>query len=322
VEIERNFEIHGEIEALPISLGSMKYVPSFTWISKDEFTCGNLLGEGSFGKVFRGTYNNKEVAVKSFKESPNRKLLEEFKKEFQVMSALTSDHLVRLFGVANDPKVCLIMEFCAKGSLHNVLNDSKLRIGWKKVIKWAIQITKAVDTLHSSNPQILHRDLKTPNIMVTASDDLKVADFGLSRFNTESSKETLTALRGTRIYCPPEIYLGEQPFDSKSDVYSLSLIFWELSYRSANKKYQQPYGEYEHLIYDFQVMIQASKFKLRPSLPVGPKVPESLRKLISRCWDPNPAVRPECKEIIEILKQTEEEYLVDSWDDFTISSAS
>lgn len=83
--------------------------------------------------------------------------------------------------------------------------------------------------------------------------NIKVADFGLARFKTTKNEASLAKLRGTYVYAAPETYMGGQQYTTKSDVYSYSLILWELVVRCITGAYSRPYSEYRNLIFDFQV---------------------------------------------------------------------
>ena len=117
------------------------------------------------------------------------------------------------------PELCMVFEFCDKGSLCNVL-ESKEELPWKRMLKLSIDMCKAVNTLHSWNPPIVHRDLKSLNLLVDEYWTVKVTDFGLSRFTqgNQSNITTLGKLRGTYAYSAPELYFGET-YTTKADVY-------------------------------------------------------------------------------------------------------
>jgi len=207
---------------------------SGTWIlhnSELEFTV--KLGVGTSGTVYKGLYQKKEVAIKVLKaDDQSQKELEEFKKEFHIMSSIQSPYLVFFFGACLEPKLCMVMELCSRGSLYHVMSDPDpgLELGWDKVFSFAKQMVLGVDCLHSNEPQVVHRDFKSLNLMVNEQWHVKVGDFGLSRFNTDTAKATLAKMRGTFAYCAPEVYFGE-PFSIKSDVFSIAVVLWELIVR-------------------------------------------------------------------------------------------
>jgi serine/threonine protein kinase len=142
----------------------------------------------------------------------------------------------------------MVMELCIKGSLYHVLSDPNFDLEWDRLFSFSDEMVKGIDCLHSWTPQVLHRDFKSLNLLVchfsfflfifwseenslclprkqkkvTDQWHLKVCDFGLARFNTDTSKETLGKMRGTFAYCAPEVYFGER-FTTKSDVFSVGM---------------------------------------------------------------------------------------------------
>jgi len=234
-----------------------------------------------------------------------QKEIEEFKKEFMIMSAIRSKYVVYFHGAVLEPKLCMVMENCSRGSLYHVITNEKYDIGWDKVFRFAIETTKGIDTLHNADPQIVHRDLKSLNLLVNEKWEVKVCDFGLSRFNTGSNLETLAKMRGTFAYCAPEVYFGEQ-FSTKSDVYSIGIVFWELVTRCILGHYERPYAEYKNLHFDFQIIIQTAKKGLRPTIPET--TPEGWKNLIKDCFDPASAKRPTCAEILTRLDELHKEW--------------
>jgi len=112
-------------------------------------------------------------------------------------------------------------------------------------------------------------------------------------------------MRGTFAYCAPEVYFGEQ-FSTKSDVYSLGIVFWELVTRCIMGHYERPFAEFKNLQFDFQIIIQTAKKGLRPTIPES--CPEGWKTLMKDCVDPSADKRPSCKEILVKLEELEKEW--------------
>ncbi|KAK5575400.1 hypothetical protein RB653_010660 [Dictyostelium firmibasis] len=294
-----------DISGLRHSLHTLRHVGEVNIINDNELEYTEKLGAGSSGKVYKGLYRGKEVAIKVLKSMTESKEIEEFKKEFQIMSAIRSKHVVHFYGAVLEPKLCMVMENCSKGSLYHVMDNNSLDIGWERTFRFAIETVRGIECLHKWDPPIVHRDLKSLNLLVNDKWEIKVCDFGLSRFNTGSNLETLVKMRGTFAYCAPEVYYGEQ-FSGKSDVYSIAVILWELVTRCINGRYERPFSEYKNLQHDFQIIIQTAKKNLRPTIPKA--CPESLVSLIQDCWDPNLENRPTCTDILSRLVTIENEY--------------
>uniref|UniRef100_A0A6B2L9K1 Protein kinase domain-containing protein n=1 Tax=Arcella intermedia TaxID=1963864 RepID=A0A6B2L9K1_9EUKA len=263
------------------------------------------LGTGAAGDVYKGLYEGNVVAIKVLSVKSQEKEVEEFKKEFEILKAVRHTNVVYFFGVAMKPHLCMVMEFCARGSLHHVVSDPAGEIGWARAISFCKQMTAGLKALHQNNPVILHRDLKSLNLLVSQDWVIKIADFGLSRFNTVENLETIKQMRGTYQYLDPEVYNGA-PFKPPSDIYSMAVIFWELVMRVITGNYQQPYGEFKNLQFDFQIIIQSAKEDLRPT--IHPNCPPLFKNLIVRCWHKAQVERPTLDQIAQSLDEIQETY--------------
>ena len=113
---------------------------------------------------------------------------------------MTSPFVVKFFGGCLHPKVCLVMEYCENGSLYHVLQRKDYDITWPTYFRLAKEIVIGVRDLHAMDPPIVHRDLKSLNLLVDKNFSVKVADFGLSRFTEGENTDTLQKLRGTYAY--------------------------------------------------------------------------------------------------------------------------
>lgn len=219
------------------------------------------------------------------------------------MSAIRSAYVVYFFGIIDEPKLCMCMEMCSRGSLYHVLREGPPEdISWDLAFHLAIEAVAGVNVLHNSKPQILHRDLKSLNLLVTDDWHVKVCDFGLSRFDVQENIETMCKMRGTLAFCAPEIYFGKK-FTPQADVYSIGVILWELFFRVINQVYAQPYSEF-NLKFDFQIIIQVAKNGLRPTIP--PSAPPALSGLIQQCLLEDYTQRPDTGLLLAALKKITE----------------
>jgi len=263
------------------------------------------LGTGAAGDVYKGLYNGSIVAIKVLSVKSAEKEVEEFKKEFEILRAVRNANVVKFVGVAMKPLLCMVMEYCGRGSLHGACKDPAADISWTRALGFCKETCHGLNALHQNTPQILHRDLKSLNLLVTQEWHIKLADFGLSRFATAENMETMKQMRGTYQYLDPEVYNGGT-FTAASDVYSMGIIFWEIMIRVMTGNYHQPYAEYKNLQFDFQIIIQSAKEDLRPSIP--PECPPSLKELIIACWHKQQVARPTLEEIMQKLNVVEEDY--------------
>ena len=201
----------------------------------------------------------------------------------------------------------MVLEFCGKGALYDVLNDMREDITWPIVFKIAIDTVKGLSCLHNWKPQIVHRDMKSLNLLVDDNWHVKVCDFGTSRFTSGAGVDlsTLGKLRGTYAYCAPEVYFGKS-FTPKSDIYSFGVILWEIAFRCITGTYGQPFSEFKQIVFDFQIIIQSAKKDVRPTIP--PNCPAAYTELINLCWHKDPDSRPTTAEVYQKLKDLHQLY--------------
>jgi len=156
---------------------------------------------------------------------------------------------------------------------------------------------KGIERLHINIPQLLHRDLKTLNLLVTGhSFTVKVADFGLALKNTHSKSDILREMQGTPFYMAPEMTLGTK-YTVYSDIYSLGIIIWEMVHRVLNGTYLVPYGDYDEFSGNhgaFTLMMRVST-GLRPTMPKT--CPNELKKVIEKTWEAEPEHRMTIQEL-------------------------
>lgn len=237
-----------------------------------------------------------------------------FKKEFEVLRSVRHNHVVRFYGASMKPTLCMVMEYCSRGNLYDVMNDKNIEIGWKEAFQFCKETCLGLQALHNNQPSILHRDLKSLNLLVNQEWRIKLCDFGLSRFATAENLLTIKQLRGTFAYCDPAIYNGEI-FTTASDIYSLGIIIWELVNRVIKRKYEQPYSEYK-LAFDFDILVKASKEDLRPTIP--PQCPTKVSNIIKQVLDLNKSKRPSLDQLLDYFTDLEKD-LKDQPENWTIS---
>ncbi|KAJ0395429.1 hypothetical protein ATCC90586_005049 [Pythium insidiosum] len=198
----------------------------------DKITFGPLVSRGGFGEVYRGVYKGQDVAIKSLLPERRRdmKQIENFLDEVKLIAGLEHERIVSFIGVAWESlsDLCAVTEFMAGGDLRSMLQnfDHQGRpLGFDHdKIKMALHVVHALTYLHSLQPVVVHRDLKSKNVLLTQDFDAKLTDFGVSR---ERADNTMTAGVGSSLWMAPEVMLGER-YDEKADVFSFGVVLSEL----------------------------------------------------------------------------------------------
>ncbi|GKV42309.1 hypothetical protein SLEP1_g49722 [Rubroshorea leprosula] len=200
--------------------------------STNNFNTTNLLGQGGFGPVYRGTLQNgQEIAVKRLSRASGQGV-DEFKNEVLVISSLQHRNLVKLLGccVEGEEKI-LVYEYMPNNSLDTYLFDllKKELLDWRKRFNIIEGISQGLLYLHRhSRLRIIHRDLKASNILLDEKLQPKISDFGLARiFGDNEDQANTKRIVGTYGYMPPE-YAMEGLFSEKSDVYSYGVLLLEI----------------------------------------------------------------------------------------------
>lgn len=184
------------------------------------------IGEGAFGVVYKGTLpDGTTVAVKCLKESfPNK-----FLSEVELLRRLSHPNLLPLVGVANDSRhCCIVYKFMEYGSLQSCLareNDAPPMF-WEKRISILTEVSAAINFLHTRTPDpLIHRDVKSANVLLDEHWSAKLGDFGLTRV-LSGNATTVTEAVGTTVYMAPEAFRGV--VSPKMDTYSFGVVIMEI----------------------------------------------------------------------------------------------
>uniref|UniRef100_A0ACD5TER0 Uncharacterized protein n=1 Tax=Avena sativa TaxID=4498 RepID=A0ACD5TER0_AVESA len=208
----------------------------FTYAELEAVTDGfrRVIGSGGFGKVYDGFLEDgTQVAVKLRSESSDQGV-QEFLAEAQTLAKIHHKNLVSLIGYCKDREyMALVYEYMSEGALHEHLRgreDQTRCLTWRQRIRIALESAQGLEYLHKGcNPPLIHRDVKTSNILLNANMDAKIADFGLLKaFNSGRDTHVSTArVVGTRGYLAPE-YLATFQLTNKIDVFSFGVVLLEI----------------------------------------------------------------------------------------------
>ncbi|PIA61607.1 hypothetical protein AQUCO_00300847v1 [Aquilegia coerulea] len=198
-----------------------------------NFSPDTLLGQGGFGSVHSGFLKRTQqvVAVKKL-DKDSAQGDEEYFMEIRMLSNLDHPNLVKLIGFcAEGDEKLIVYEFMPLGSLNNHLHDlpsDKQPLDWNTRMKIAEGVAKGLEYLHKEMPPVIHRDLKSSNILLGPGYHPKLSDFGLARLGPEGDKTHVsTRVMGTHGYCAPE-YMLTGRLTLKSEIYSFGVVLLEL----------------------------------------------------------------------------------------------
>ncbi|CAO2193298.1 unnamed protein product [Urochloa humidicola] len=194
------------------------------------FSAQNLLGEGGFGSVYKGCLaDGKEVAVKKLKEGGGQGE-REFHAEVEIISRVHHRHLVSLVGYCiSDDQRLLVYDFVPNNTLHYHLHGRGVPVlEWPARVKIAAGSARGIAYLHEDcHPRIIHRDIKSSNILLDNNFEAQVADFGLARLALDACTHVTTRVMGTFGYLAPE-YASSGKLTERSDVFSFGVVLLEL----------------------------------------------------------------------------------------------
>ncbi|PSS18186.1 Serine/threonine-protein kinase [Actinidia chinensis var. chinensis] len=185
-----------------------------------------LVGEGSFGKVYKGRrkYTGQTVAMKFIlKHGKSEKDIQNLRQEIEILRKLKHENVIEMLDSFESPhEFCVVTEF-AQGELFEILEDDKC-LPEEQVQAIAKQLVRALHYLHSN--RIIHRDMKPQNILIGAGSVIKLCDFGFARAMSTNTV-VLRSIKGTPLYMAPEL-VREQPYNHTADLWSLGVILYEL----------------------------------------------------------------------------------------------
>uniref|UniRef100_A0A8C1MBZ0 Sterile alpha motif and leucine zipper containing kinase AZK n=1 Tax=Cyprinus carpio TaxID=7962 RepID=A0A8C1MBZ0_CYPCA len=255
---------------------------SFVQIRFDDILFYENCGGGSFGSVYRARWlsQDKEVAVK--------KLLK-IEKEAEILSVLSHRNIIQFYGaILEAPNYGIVTEYASGGSLFDYLSSAESEdISMKQIMTWAMDIAKGMHYLHAEAPfTVIHRDLKSRNVVLTADAVPKICDFGASKFHSHTTHMSLV---GTFPWMAPEV-IQSLPVSETCDTYSYGVVLWEMLTREV------PFKGLEGLQVAWLVVEKNERLTIPSSCPA------SFACLMRSCWVTEPKDRPLFKHILSTLE--------------------
>ncbi|CAN1131882.1 Serine/threonine-protein kinase STY13 [Linum perenne] len=273
----------------------------------------HVIAHGTYGTVYRGNYDGQDVAVKVLDwgedgiatAAETAALRSSFRQEVAVWHKLDHPNVTKFVGASmgtsnlkipnsNDGNnsipsraCCVVVEYLPGGTLKKFLiRNRRKKLAFKVVIQLALDLSRGLNYLHSK--KIVHRDVKTENMLLDSQRTLKIADFGVARVEAQNPRD-MTGETGTLGYMAPEVLDGK-PYNRKCDVYSFGICLWEIYCCD------MPYPDLSFAEISSAVVRQ----NLRPDIPRC--CPSSVAGIMKRCWDAHPDKRPEMDEVVRLLE--------------------
>ncbi|DBA03630.1 TPA: hypothetical protein N0F65_006809 [Lagenidium giganteum] len=269
-------------------------------INFNDLKLQKIIGAGAFGEVIKGTYCGTPVVVKRMlRNKIDENNMRMFGEEIQLMMNLRHPNIVQFIGASwnSYSNICFVTEFLERGDLFAVLRNPQNKLSWvEPLLRMAIDTSRGMAYLHSMNPPIIHRDLKSMNILVSSTWCAKVSDFGLSR---EKATDETMSVTGTPLWLPPEMIRGER-YTEKADVYSFGIVLAEMDTRKIPYHDVKPKGASKKKVSGSTLMHMVAYQNLRPSLSAN--CMKSVRELYDRCTSDDQSFRPTFEEIVQILE--------------------
>jgi len=254
----------------------------------------NKIGEGTTAVVYAARCRGAIVAVKEIRElTGDLASLEAVRRELRVLSNVSHPNIVRFVGLVTDHlPLRLVLEYCAGGSLFELLHNCwDVPISWMQRIKMLLDTASAEEYLHSFEPPVIHRDLKSLNLMLLhpiknefTLPYIKLADFGMARIE----ERAMTQGVGTKHWMAPEVLKGTA-YTTKADVFSFAMVAFEVAFRHV---------PFENL--DAHQVARQTMAGIRPGMEEDfpeLEVPEGMLEIIRSCWHQEPESRPSFQEI-------------------------
>lgn len=252
------------------------------------------LGSGEFGQVFRGFYRGREVAIKQLFWDNSvlpEVIIEDLTREIESFRHLQHKRLVGFLGACLEiPNLCLVTEYMPGGSLHHLLHVRKLRLPLLHCINMCLQLADGVMYLHAQVPCVVHRDLKSLNVVLDMNLNLKLCDFGL----TESMDRTHITKKnngGSPRYMAPELFDNKSKITEKVDIWSMGCIFTEI--------FGGPLP-YEGINTLADLTREMLVHRRTPVIP--PHVPDAIQSIIRSCYNFDYRLRPSARQVFDQLR--------------------
>ncbi|KAI4828489.1 hypothetical protein KUCAC02_022574 [Chaenocephalus aceratus] len=245
-------------------------LPSHFYLQLSELEFNEIIGSGSFGKVYRGKCRNKVVAIKRYRANTfcSKSDVDMFCREVSILCRLDHPCIIQFIGAClDDPsQFAIVTQYVSGGSLFSLLHEQKRLIDLQSKLIIAIDVAKGMEYLHNLTQPIIHRDLNSHNILLYEDGHAVVADFG-------------------------EVFTQCTRYSVKADMFSYALCLWELLTGEIPFAHLKPAAAAADMAYHH----------IRP--PVGYSIPKPISAFLMRGWNACPEDRPEFSEVVSNLEE-------------------
>lgn len=271
----------------PESEPEPSHIPRALEIDFADLTLERRIGSGATGTVHKGSHHGQDVAVKIFntQDEMSDEEMKDFREEVKWLSTLRCSYVVLLVGVCTVvPNLSVVTEYLPRGSVYDIIHRHKVEIDFRRRMRMLLDVIKGMQYLEALT--VIHRDLKSQNLLVDRSWKVKIADFGLARLLQSSNLKTIHGGAGTPAWMAPEV-LREDDINSKADVYSFGVVIWEMVVL------QVPWYDKKTPQIIMSVGLRGERLPLEPELGRHPQ----LRGICAACFREAADTRPTFEEL-------------------------
>ncbi|XP_057243347.1 serine/threonine-protein kinase TNNI3K [Malurus melanocephalus] len=270
-------------------------LPSHFHLQLSEIEFHEIIGSGSFGKVYKGRCRNKIVAIKRYRANTycSKSDVDMFCREVSILCRLNHPCVIQFVGAClDDPsQFAIVTQYISGGSLFSLLHEQKRILDLQSKLIIAVDVAKGMEYLHNLTQPIIHRDLNSHNILLYEDGHAVVADFGESRFLQSLDEDNMTKQPGNLRWMAPEVFTQCTRYTIKADVFSYALCLWELLTGEIPFAHLKPAAAAADMAYHH----------IRP--PIGYSIPKPISTLLIRGWNACPEGRPEFSEVVTKLEE-------------------
>jgi serine/threonine protein kinase len=263
---------------------------------------GETLGVGGSATVYKATYQRESVAAKVMStrglgSKELGKIADKAHRELAVMAKLSSPYIIRVLGICEDPEanqIIMIMQLAEGGSVRNLLDSCTAPLTTADAVKMLLDTATGMEYLHSK--EMVHRDVKSMNLLIDDKGRAVVSDFGISKSVSAATAATATSIqtKGSAPWMSPQALEGE-PATKARDVFGFGVVMWEVM------SLQKPWEDKELVQIMRAVCFNPSPENRPPLAAISASYPMPLLALMQECWAQDPAARPSFADIARQL---------------------